>query len=83
METGASEHVVELKTPDPVLEKVIVPVGVIAVPPTVESVTVAVQVVTVPLLIGLGVQFTVVVVALFVAVIPKGSELSECVVSPG
>jgi hypothetical protein len=74
-------QVVLLKLPMPLLEKVMEPVGVVAVPPSV-SLTVAVQVVALFRLSGLGEQLTDVEVVRVLTVRSKGPLLIACVLSP-
>ncbi len=74
-------HVVELKLPEPLVLKVIVPVGVVAVPAEV-SVTVAMHVTGAFTGIVAGVQLSVVVVVRLVAFRFDWLELVEWSVSP-
>ena len=66
----------------PVFDQLTVPVGVVAIPPGVVSVTVAVQVVEVPAVNEPGVQLAVVMVERLVTVTLVDPELTEWLVSP-
>jgi len=76
-----SVQLVGLKVPVPLLVKLTVPVGVLAVPTSV-SVTVAVQVVDVPTGTFAGLQLTLVEVERFFAVTVAVPELPACLASP-